>query len=165
MTLRRVARTIRRYPILMVIPYHVFRFFRPRYRIGVVAVIFNEAAQVLLVEHVFHARFPWGLPGGWVDRNESPDVAIQRELHEELELTIQIECVLGMGISVYKDLDIAFLCRPVSTVGQHSFELLDHQWYAVDHLPPLLPQHHEIIHLALEQYSEELHGTSAFSSL
>ena len=41
--------------------------------------------QVLLVEHVFHPYAPWGLPGGWIDRNESPSqTAVIRELQEEL---------------------------------------------------------------------------------
>jgi 8-oxo-dGTP pyrophosphatase MutT (NUDIX family) len=63
----------------------------PRHHIGAVGVIFNDAGQVLMVEHVFRPYHAWGLPGGWVNRGENPAQTIQREVKEELNLTIDIE--------------------------------------------------------------------------
>ncbi len=49
--------------------------------LGVRAVVLNEARQVLLVEHTYvHG---WHLPGGGVERGESAEQAVARELVEE----------------------------------------------------------------------------------
>ena len=52
------------------IPLHgLIRLSRPKYTMGAVGVLFNARGQVLLVEHVFHPKTPWGLPGGWANRS------------------------------------------------------------------------------------------------
>jgi len=48
---------------------------------GVRCLIFNESGQVLLVKH-FYSR-EWYLPGGAMKSNETPEIAIIRELKEE----------------------------------------------------------------------------------
>ena len=67
------------------------KLFAPKNHIGAVAAIFNEAGQVLLVEHVFRPYYSWGLPGGWVNKGESPAHTIKREVEEELNLKIQVK--------------------------------------------------------------------------
>jgi len=53
------------------------------------AIITNEAGQVLLIER---AREPGlgklGMPGGFVDPNESAEVALRREILEEVGLVV-----------------------------------------------------------------------------
>lgn len=51
---------------------------------GVNAVIVDERGWVLLVRHTYMPG--WQLPGGGVDRGEPPDVAVLRELKEEIGL-------------------------------------------------------------------------------
>src|SRR5580704_19087855 len=49
--------------------------------LGVRGVVLNEAREVLLVEHTYvHG---WHLPGGGVERGESTETAMARELVEE----------------------------------------------------------------------------------
>jgi 8-oxo-dGTP pyrophosphatase MutT (NUDIX family) len=60
----------------------------PRYRVGVLAIVVNAAAEVLLLCHRFRAGDPWGLPGGWLEAHENPRDALARELEEELGLSI-----------------------------------------------------------------------------
>lgn len=43
----------------------------------------NPAGEVLLVRHSYHARDVWMLPGGGLDREESPLDTARRELVEE----------------------------------------------------------------------------------
>lgn len=43
----------------------------------------NDAGEVLLVRHSYHARDTWMLPGGGLGRDESPIGTAQRELREE----------------------------------------------------------------------------------
>ena len=68
----------------------------PAFLVGVVGVVLNERGEILLLEHVFHRAYPWGLPGGWMDRGESSDQTLRRELREEVELEIEIGELLAI---------------------------------------------------------------------
>jgi 8-oxo-dGTP pyrophosphatase MutT (NUDIX family) len=52
--------------------------------LGVTGLVLDGAGRVLLVRHSYMAG--WSLPGGGVDRGEPPDVAVLRELKEEVGL-------------------------------------------------------------------------------
>lgn len=55
----------------------------PRHSLGVCAVIEDQRGRVLLAHHTYRPS-PWGLPGGFVRRCEPPQLALARELSEEL---------------------------------------------------------------------------------
>ena len=57
-----------------------------RKRMGAAALFRDQAGQVLLVDPVY--RDTWGLPGGAVEAEESPQAACRREIAEELGLDI-----------------------------------------------------------------------------
>lgn len=113
----------------------------PRQRIGVCIVAFDDQKRVLLLRHVFHPFAPWGVPGGWLGRNEDPATGAARELKEETGLT----AVIGQPIYVTHEQDpphvgIAFTARvqpgPLSLSG----EILEARWCDTDNLPgPMLP--------------------------
>lgn len=77
-----LARFIRRRPFNGLLAWGV-RLTVPRQRVGVGLVTFNENEEILLLRHVFRTAYPWGLPGGWLGRNESPEEGLARELREE----------------------------------------------------------------------------------
>lgn len=56
------------------------------------AAIFNKKGKVLLIQQTKKGRQPlrWGLPGGHVEENESPEQATIREVKEEVGLDIQL---------------------------------------------------------------------------
>lgn len=62
-------------------------FFGPVAAVG--GLIVNATGQLLMVRR---ARNPgqgkWGLPGGFVDRSESIEAALKREIHEETQLEL-----------------------------------------------------------------------------
>ena len=60
--------------------YAVFRM-RRGLTLGVRAVVTDEAGKVLLVEHTYLKG--WYLPGGGVERGETAETAVVRELREE----------------------------------------------------------------------------------
>ncbi len=61
---------------------------RPGKRMGAGALIRDESGRVLVVEPTYKDR--WELPGGSVERNESPRAACERELAEELGLSLTV---------------------------------------------------------------------------
>ena len=73
----RVADTVRRI---------VWRLFGPR-TIGVRGLVVDDHDRVLLVRHTY-GRPTWHLPGGGVKRRESLVQALQRELEEEVGVTV-----------------------------------------------------------------------------
>ncbi len=148
---RQIAKLVRRFPLLVRLPYLVYQRARPRYTLGAAAVIMDESGAVLLVEHVYHPRFEWGLPGGWVDVDEDPALGILRELREELALAARVSQVLHVAKTAHNHIDIAYLCVAESPIGKLSHELLAYRWVAAADMPPLKPFHARAIELARKQ--------------
>jgi 8-oxo-dGTP diphosphatase len=150
MTLRRhIASVFRSTPWLIFLARRLWRFGQARFTIGVVGVVINGQQDILLVEHVYHPVNPWGLPGGWTNRNENPEKTVQRELQEELELAVTVGPLLLAQVKYGNHLDMAYLCYPTGTIGELSAELLDYRWFKPDALPRLHGFHHDAIQAAL----------------
>ncbi len=143
---------MRRYPVVAYLATRLWRLGRPRYTAGVVGIVFNAAGDVLLVEHVLHPKYPWGLPGGWVDRGDGLEEAVIRELREELELTVWVEQVVLVEMirRFGAHIDLAFLCSTDGEVGKLSSELLGYRWTPQQDLPELTPFHARAIQQAIQ---------------
>ena len=111
-------------------------FFGPVAAVG--ALIVNDVDELLLVRR---ARDPgkgcWGLPGGFVDRNESVEAALAREIQEETQLVMTTCQLILTGPNQYNYrgivapvIDLFYRCE-VSNRDQISLALdeLDYfQW-------------------------------------
>lgn len=55
--------------------------------------LYNSCRQVLLAQRAADRLYGglWELPGGKIEANELPDVALVRELHEELRIAVKLE--------------------------------------------------------------------------
>lgn len=119
----------------------LYRLTRPWVSIGAVGAIFNGRGELLLVEHVFHPLFPWGLPGGWMNRNEEPEETVRREVLEETGLRVEIVKPILIARTTYlpAHLDVGYLCKVLDETKEiHlSSELLSYQW--LDPLTAELP--------------------------
>lgn len=147
---RRIANLFKRIPFFVKLMTWLWRLGRPKFSAGVVGVVFNPAGDVLLVEHILHPEYPWGLPGGWVDRGDDLASAVARELREELELDVAVLHVLHVQIKYANHIDVAYLCTANNHVGKLSSELLDYRWAAVTNLPKLPAFQYAAIERALE---------------
>lgn len=156
--MRRLHTTVSRYPWVMGAAQKIWRIARPRFSVGAVGVVLNEAHEILLVEHVFHPYHPWGLPGGWVEANEDPAQAVGRELREELELDVEVGPVVGAQRVFNGHLDLAYLCFPRGSVGKLCFELLDYRWVKPDNLPPTHAFHQFAIENTMKWFRDQPHG-------
>ncbi|MFP4323708.1 MAG: NUDIX domain-containing protein [Anaerolineales bacterium] len=129
-----LARGLRRFPFFAFLIFWLYRFSVPRFTAGVAGVLFDDQGRILLVEHVYHARHPWGLPGGWLGRDEQPDFALRREFAEETRLAVEIVApvLVETGVFWRHHLDVGYLVR-LREPGQAimlSHELRDYAWVA-----------------------------------
>ncbi len=108
----------------------------PSHRIGVALVAFNEEDELLLLRHVFHPETPWGLPGGWLGRHESPADGLVRELREETGLTVTIgPPALVTHQPGPSHLIMAYLGTVQPGPITLSAEILEARWFALSDLP------------------------------
>ena len=152
---RRILNFIQRIPRVFALIFYVYRFFQPKYTVGVIGIIVNEKGEVLLVEHVFHPERPWGMPGGWIGRNEDPAAAVKREIREELSMDVSIKQLLHTAKTQRNHLDVAYLCEPQGEVGTLSYELLNYRWTKFEDLPTLYKFHTEALEEAKRIFSKQ----------
>ena len=150
---QRVAHLLQRAPLFAKLLIGLVRYTRARFSAGVVGVTINADMHILIVKHVFHTKHPWGLPGGWLDRGETPSAALRREYIEELGLPVTVHEPLLVDGNIYyrQHLDLAFRCTPRGSVQKLSAELLGYRWASTDDLPPLNPFHTKAVEEALNR--------------
>lgn len=114
---------------------------------GVMAVIFSETANTILLHHRTDNNM-WSLPGGALDFGESLVEAVKREVLEETGLVVEPTKFIGVysdpkqfvfrypdGNEVHSVVT-AFRCAVrEGTLVRRNNESQDAQWFAVDHLP------------------------------
>ena len=148
-----VARLMRRFPFLYPILVHLIQWTAARFTVGVTGVVFNDRGEILLLEHVFRGRYPWGLPGGWVRRRERPQDALRRELMEEVGLAVRVGPPVMIELNgPPSHLETGFLCEVEGKVDHLSGEILAARWVHPDDLPgDLYWLDQEMIRRALEK--------------
>ncbi|MDQ7029611.1 MAG: NUDIX hydrolase [Ardenticatenia bacterium] len=130
-----------------------------KFLVGVAAVCVNPKGRILVLEHRFHNEYPWGLPGGWLERGETPLACVVREVVEETGLQPEVLDVLwveGDGEWV----EICYLCRvPDAMPVIQLSEIKDYRW--VDPIRPdvaLKPSQAWAVRLATSRLHEAVSG-------
>ena len=108
---------------------------RRRYRTSR-CVLHHEGYYLLAVHSSFWARRKrrWGLCGGTIEYGEHPQIAVQRELQEELSL--HLEEFTEIGAYAYKGFDhMVYGAEAGYLVSDYDDrELLDLGWYNIDQI-------------------------------
>jgi 8-oxo-dGTP diphosphatase len=137
-------------------------------RIAVDAIVFGYqkgVLYVLLIQQKFgtDTNF-WALPGGLVENNESLQDAVQRELKEETNVTVNyLEQLFTFGDDVNRDyrnrvISVAYF----ALVDSSKFEIKadtdaeNVQWFAVTDMPKLAFDHNLIVLKAIERLKAKL---------
>ena len=106
------------------------------------AVLVEQNGRVLLVRRVNEPfRGLWTLPAGFVDAEEDPARAAERECYEETGLTVRvtrvIEVVAGREHPRGADFVIVYAAEVESGILQAADDADDAEWFPRSDLPPL----------------------------
>ena len=125
-------------------------------KVGAAAAIFDEHDRVLLVRRADDNR--WGLIGGWVDTNETPEESVVREVAEEVGLTARVDRLVGVfGLPAgsyghpHSLVSVVYLCHAVrGTVRAQPHEVNEIAWRSVDDVDDWHNHHETLARAALE---------------
>jgi 8-oxo-dGTP diphosphatase len=119
---------------------------RPRFRVAVAAMIFDEKGCILLCEHTYRKFHPWGLPGGGLEYAENPENGVRREVREETGLEVQVENLLyAESAPNNHHISLIYLCKIVGGIFQPNDEISQTRFFSVDALPELLSTEQALI--------------------
>ena len=146
----RITRLVQRPPFNTLLVWGV-RLMVPRQRVGVALVAFNANEEVFLLRHVFHTVTPWGLPGGWLERDEAPTAGLARELREETGLEVAMGPVIAVSHEKHPPhIVLAYLGWIQPGPVRYSGEVFEGRWFGLEHLPqPMWPFADQAITTAL----------------
>jgi ADP-ribose pyrophosphatase YjhB (NUDIX family) len=131
------------------------RLLRPRYRVGVVAVIFDEQGRILLFHHTYR-KLAWGLPAGGLEHGEDPAEAVQREFREETGIEIEADRMLmAVSAKVGHHISLVYLCHMKDEKFQESLEISEMRFFDPKELPIMLLTEKQLIQLILSRLEEE----------
>jgi ADP-ribose pyrophosphatase YjhB (NUDIX family) len=119
------------------------RFLRGSFTAGCVCIVRDPQGRILLVKPRY--RLAWGLPGGFMRRDEQPCQAISRELREEIGVDLTFDQPVGSYVQDHqRHIDYVFTIvldvRQMSRVARSSAELSRLGWHDPADLPALQPE-------------------------
>ncbi len=115
------------------------RVLNPSFMIGAMALIRDDQGRILLLEHTYRRRSPWGLPGGWLHHAESPEAGLAREVREETGFDVSVDQLLAADFFEGSQLDLMYGCTVVAGSYRESEETAGFRWVAPEDLPQLMP--------------------------
>ncbi|HYU20627.1 MAG TPA: NUDIX hydrolase [Chloroflexota bacterium] len=114
------------------------RVLYPRFPIGAVGIIRDDAGRILLVRQTYHRRERWGAPGGWLGSSETPRDTVARETLEELGIQVTVGRVLAVSAGPFGEISLAFECQIAGDPAMSLSDEIDRAaYFSPDDLPPL----------------------------
>ena len=122
----------------------------------VAALVRNDRGDILLIRRgVEPARGEWALPSGFIEINETPEMACVRELEEETGLLGHITGLIGVfsqESQVYKNVLIIGYAVKADGRLRAGSDSIDVRFFPVGELPEIaFPSHREIVHNTLSK--------------
>ena len=145
----------------------VMRIVNDEFLVGVTGVIFNNAAEVLIVKHSYR-RVSWSLPGGFLKAKEHPKKGLEREIFEETGFKVRVDRLIKtQHDNDTAKIDLCYAGKFKNGVFTKSAEVVNYGFFSRDKLPPLIKDQYKQIDLAYERYNPSHHRPlfGKFSSL
>lgn len=126
---------LKRFPPPPPLYWRLARLANDSFLVGVSGVVADESGRVLFFHHTYR-RSPWGLPGGWMRRGESPFETVEREVAEESGLEVRSTRLLLVGTAPDRaKLDFVVAGTVVGGSFRPSHEVDAHRWCRPEELP------------------------------
>ncbi len=107
----------------------------PKVIVGVVAIVFNEKKEVLVLHHTYRKKRPWRFPGGLAKRKENPFETAVRELKEEANVEARAITILDVNHAQSGTLDVCVLCQAEQIgIFTANVEVDDYRWVKPDRI-------------------------------
>lgn len=95
--------------------------------IRVVAAVIHQDHRILATQRGYgEFKDGWEFPGGKIEEGETPEVALIRELKEELTITVKPEKLLTVVEYDYPNFHLSMHCF-LSSIEQGEINLLEHE--------------------------------------
>src|SRR4051794_31412224 len=135
--------------------------------VSVAGVVVDEAGRVLVIQRRDNSR--WEAPGGILERDETFEQGVIREIAEETGVTVEVERLTG----VYKNMTrgivaLVYRCRPVAGAAHPTAESVAVAWLTPDQVGSrMIPAYAVRIldALAAEPASRAHDGTEVLNTL
>jgi ADP-ribose pyrophosphatase YjhB (NUDIX family) len=121
--------------------WRLIRMSQPTFTVSAGAVVLNRNDEVLLLDHILRPGSGWGIPGGFLDRGEQPEMAIRRELMEETGVELR-DVRLVKAHTVYRHIEFLYAARSDDDPQVLSPEITELGWFGPGKLPEGLPHAH-----------------------
>lgn len=116
------------------------RLTNARFTVTAAGIISDAEGRVLLLKHRFRAGSGWGIPGGFLEADEQPEVGLRRELREEIGVELQsIKLYKVRTFRKARQIEIIFRGRTRDSATPQSNEIKKASWFELDSLPEGLP--------------------------
>jgi 8-oxo-dGTP diphosphatase len=118
-----------------------------KFNFGAVGMFLAPDGRLLVLRHVYRHKYAWGLPGGYLNRGETPAEGLLRELREETALAATITGVFDVEEVDAFQKEVVFIgaIDPTQT-PQLNHEIYEATFVALDALPDgMLPRHAALI--------------------
>lgn len=116
------------------------QFYDPK--VAVVALVGRDGAVLLIRRGVEPGKGLWALPGGFMDAGEMPATALQRELLDEVGLTVAVGRLLGIFPLVTGNAARGIVLACKATVNDDAAgvpvaadDVTDARWFSANALP------------------------------
>src|SRR5205807_9294562 len=108
----------------------VSRLGQSRFTVTTAAFIFDGDGRLLLLEHVFRPDSGWGIPGGFLTKDEQPEEALRRELREEIGIEVEdVEMFFVRNLRGPRQIEIYFRAKAIGSPRPCSFEIKKAEWF------------------------------------
>lgn len=121
------------------------RVLNPSFMVGAMALVEDEQGRILVLRHTYRHHAPWGLPGGWLKRAESPEAGLAREVYEETGYEVEVQQLLAARFYDRSVLDLMYRCRVVRGEYNPTDETNAHRWALPGELPELLQNQRDML--------------------
>lgn len=112
------------------------------FRIGVYALVFDKGEILLALRRDIHW---WNLPGGGLERGETVEEGVCREVREETGLGVEVDHLVGVYSKPQKqEVVLTFLCRVTGGTLTSTEESQECRYFTPEAMPAnTLPKHRQ----------------------